>query len=109
MQRLAEGEKALARQDTYALLQVIQDLAPRRNRERVQIRDIQGHVLIPEAEALELVRYWSDVFCQGSDARPPRRLQQAFHLTPAGIHSALRRLKGRKAVAPGNGGLEGTC
>ena len=28
MQRLAEGEKALARQDTYALFQVIQDLAP---------------------------------------------------------------------------------
>ena len=102
MQRLAEGEKALARQDTYALFQVIQDLAPRRSRERVQIRDIQGHVLIPEAEALELVRYWSDVFCQGSDARPPRRLQQALHLTPADIHSALRRLKGRKAVAPGN-------
>ena len=33
---------------------------------------------------------------------PPRRLQQALLLTPAGIHSALRRLKGRKAVAPGN-------
>ena len=81
MQRLAEGEKALARQDTYALFQVIQDLAPRRNRERVQIRDSQGHVLIPEAETLALVRYWSGVFCQGSDARPPRHLQQALHLT----------------------------
>ena len=102
MQRLAEGEKALARQDTYASFQVIQDLAPRRNRERVQIRDVQGHVLIPEAEALELVRYWSDVFCQGSAAHPPRHLQQALHLTPTGIYSALRRLKGRKAVAPGN-------
>ena len=44
MQRLAEGEKALARQDTYALFQVIQDLAPRRSRERVQIRDAQGGI-----------------------------------------------------------------
>ena len=81
---------------------MIQDLAPRRNRERVQIRDAQGLALIPDAEALELVRYWSDVFCQGSAARPPRHLQQALHLTPTGLYSALRRLKGRKAVAPGN-------
>ena len=102
MQRLAEGEKALARQDAYALFQVIQDLAPRRSRTRVQIRDARGHVLVPDEEALALVAYWSDIFCQGSDVRPPRRLQQALHLTPANIHSALRRLKGRKAVAPGN-------
>ena len=102
MQRLEEGEKALARHDTYALFQVIQTLAPRRSRARVQIRDATGHVLVPEEEALALVSYWSDIFCQGSDARPPRRLQQALHLTPANLHTALRRLKGRKAVAPGN-------
>ena len=102
MQRLAEGEKALARQDAYALFQVIQDLAPRRSRTRVQIRDARGHALVPDEEALALVTYWSDILCQGSDVRPPRRLQQALHLTPASIHSALRRLKGRKAVAPGN-------
>ena len=112
MQRLAEGEKALARQDAYALFQVIQDLAPRRSRTRVQIRDARGHVLVPDEEALALVAYWSDIFCQGSDVRPPRSLQQALHLTPANIHSALRRLKGTQSSCVWQcscGGLEGTC
>ena len=81
---------------------MIQDLAPRRSRERVQIRDAQGHALVFDAEGLELVRYWSAVFCQGSAARPPRDLEQALYLTPTGIYSALRRLKKRKAVAPDN-------
>ena len=62
VQQLENAEQALARHDTHTFFAVIQQLAPKQARGRVQLKGEHGEMLTAEAEIDTLHAYWDSIY-----------------------------------------------
>ena len=79
---------------------VMQRLAPKQARGRVQLKGPGGEILTAEAEIDKLHEYWNAVFHDGSQA-PTSIMHEGITVTSQEVHAAIARLPMRKASLPG--------
>ena len=68
VRQLEDAELALARHDTHTFFAVIQQLAPKQARGRIQLKGEHGEMLTAEAEIDTLHAYWDGIFNDGAQA-----------------------------------------
>ena len=100
VQQLEDAEQALARHDSHTFYAVMQRLAPKQARGRVQLKGPGGEILTAEAEIDKLHEYWNAVFHDGSQA-PTSIMHEGITVTSQEVHAAIARLPMRKASLPG--------
>ncbi|CAE7357022.1 RTase, partial [Symbiodinium sp. KB8] len=94
------AEQALARHDTHAFFAVIQQLAPKQERGRVQLKGEDGGMLTAEAEIDALHTYWDGIFNDGAQAHDTLLTEGVFVAAPE-VLEVVARLPMRKAAMPG--------
>ena len=100
IQQLENAEQALARHDTHAFFAVIQQLAPKQARGRVQLKGADGEMLTAEAEIDALHTYWDEVFNDGAQAHDTL-LTEGISVAATEVLEVVSRLPMRKAAMPG--------
>ena len=100
VQQLEDAEQALARHDSHTFYAVMQRLAPKQPRGRVQLKGPCGEILTAEAEIDKLYEYWNDVYHDGSQVHTSI-LHEGITVTPQEVQAAITQLPMRKASMPG--------
>ena len=99
MNLIAEAETARQHRNPMKFFQVISRLAPRSNRERVQVRTDTGSVMTPSEEAAALASYWRQIYSKSKLAPYSWSVQHPLNITEEELLHALLALKPRKAVS----------
>ena len=100
IQQLENAEQALARHDTHAFFAVIQQLAPKQARGRVQLKGDDGGMLTAEAEIDALHTYWDGIFNDGAQAHDTLLTEDVF-VAASEVLDVVAKLPMRKAAMPG--------
>ena len=100
VQQLEDAEQALARHDSHTFYAVMQRLAPKQARGRVQLKGPCGEILTAEAEIDKLYECWNDVYHDGSQVHTSI-LHEGITVTPQEVQAAITQLPMRKASMPG--------
>ncbi|CAE7331161.1 unnamed protein product, partial [Symbiodinium sp. KB8] len=106
---LERAEGAAAKGDSKSLFQCVRLLAPRGGVRSLRLRDAQGNLMHPSAECRLLSQYAAELFKarREHDICCPELLPLSPDLfTPAAWESALRSLRGGKAVPAGQPAIE---
>ena len=91
------AEAAAAKGDIAGVYRTINHIAPKKRRDKVRIRSVEGHILSVEQEFTEIYRYFSDAFHR-EDAFVLQTSGLQLEFTEAEIMSAITELKPGKAV-----------
>ncbi|OLQ04150.1 hypothetical protein AK812_SmicGene12812 [Symbiodinium microadriaticum] len=99
-EHLRLAKQALARHDTHTFFAVIQQLAPKQARGRVQLKGEHGEMLTAEAEIDTLHAYWDSIFNDGAQAHDSC-LAAGIQVTAQEVLEVVAKLPMRKAAMPG--------
>ncbi|CAE7765167.1 unnamed protein product, partial [Symbiodinium sp. CCMP2592] len=100
LEQTALAERASQQGQLSALYRVVNRLAPRKVKARLQIRDPEGNLQDPQAECNTLLQYFRDLFAS-SRACPTQVFDCSVQLFDAGMcTSALASLSALKAAHP---------
>ena len=91
------AEAAAAKGDIAGVYRTINHIAPKKRRDKVRIRSVDGHILSVEQEFTEIYRYFSDAFHR-EDAFTFQTTGLQLEFSEAEIRSAIKELKPGKAV-----------
>ena len=99
--QVISAEEAAQRNDIATVYRIVNQIAPKKRRDRVRIRSAAGHILSAEQEYEEIFRYFSRAFQRDADFEySTEGLQIVF--TAEELGEAISKLKSGKAVPTGS-------
>ncbi|CAE7281246.1 unnamed protein product [Symbiodinium sp. CCMP2592] len=94
--KITEAEHAATRHDLSAVYRIVNLLAPKRRRDPVRIRGMQGELLSPQAEFDAIFEYFQGAFSSAQNYQ--LQDQQVMHFDKEELMHAIAQLRGGKAV-----------